>query len=725
MKQVLRKGIADIIVDEIPDPVAAAHHVLVQPIFSLISSGTETASIHQEGVLKEVADNPSHIRKVWEVMKVMGPIPTAREVLAKFSEYAALGYSGAGLVVEKHPTVTDLSIGDRVAYGGEGTGHAQTIVTGRQLVARIPAAVPFEHACFATLGSIALNTVRNAQLSLGDTVVVIGLGLVGQLVAQLARLQGGRVIALDLKGDRVALAGQLGAPHPLLGGPGATEAVSQLTNGRGADCVIIAAAAKSAGPCRQALELCRERGRIVVVGAVEMSFPWSDMYMKEIQLFMARAYGPGSYDPAYEKKGQDYPYAYVRWTENRNMEEFLRLVDEKSVQLDPLITHRFPLEQAPQAYQTIMDPAQNSLAVLLNYPPATPEQFQPRRSVAAIAAPAAPSSTAPHTLRFALAGAGNLARWSHVPNLNKIPGTSLRAVQSGGGVRAKSYAIRFRAAYAATDFNELLRDPEIDALIITSRNQYHARQAVEALHAGKHVFVEKPMAITVEECQQVVRAVAETGRHLSVGFNRRFAPFYVALKQKLTRRNSAPVVINCRVNSPGISGSYWMADPAIGGAILGEACHFIDLMAWLLDAEPASVAAYSLPTGQADPIGENNLCAAFHFTDGSIANLTYCTVGSRTSGGERVEIFSPGLGLISEDFKYLSLRETLARNRRRFWAHKGYREQLAAFVHAIRTNGPQPVTARDGARASIVCLQMLESCRTQQPVRTDWERALA
>ena len=716
MKQVLRKGIADIVVEEVPDPVAAAHHVLVRPIYSLISAGTETASIHQEGVLKEVANNPSHIRKIWEVMKMNGPVPTTREVVAKCSELSALGYSGAGIVVDKHPTVRDLEIGERVAYGGEGTGHAETIVTGRNLVAKIPAEVPFEHACFATLGSIAMNAVRIAQIGLGETVAVIGLGLVGQLVAQLARLQGGRVIAMDLKPERVSLAATLGAQHAINGG---REAVLGLTGGRGADCIILAAASKSAAPCQLAQDICRDRGRIVVVGAVDMHFQWNDMYMKEIQLFMSRAYGPGSYDPLYERKGQDYPLPYVRWTENRNMEEFLRLVAAGDVRLQPLITHEMPLEKAPEAYQTIMNPALYSLAVLLRYAAAdqpTDSKFQPVRKVAT--APARPPSG--NTLCFALVGAGNLARWSHVPNLKKISGVELRAVQSGGGVRAKSYATRFGAEYASTDLDEVLSDSAIDGVLVTSRNQYHASQSIAALKAGKHVFVEKPMAITEAECHDVLRAVAESGRQLTVGFNRRFAPYYQAM-QRECRQRSGPVVINCRVNSPGIANGYWMADPAIGGAILGEACHFIDLMYWLLDAEPVRVAAYSLPTEQKEPAGENNLAATIQFADGSVATLAYSTVGSKTSNGERVEVFGQGFGVMTEDFKKLRISRRMRQESSKIWPDKGYGSQMESFVRCIREGKPQEISALDGARASLVCVRIMESCRTALPLAIDMD----
>ncbi len=719
MKQVVRKGIKDVIVDEVPEPMLAPHHVLIRPVFSLISSGTETASIHQEGVLKEVADNPSHLRKIWDVMKVNGPVSTLIEVKAKFSEYAVIGYSGAGILAAKHPTVTDLEIGQRVSYGGEGTGHAETVTTGRYLVAVVPDAVPFEHACFSTLGSIALNAVRIASLSLGDNVVVLGLGLVGQLIAQLARLQGGVVIATDLRPERVELARRLGANYAIAGGA-LREGVAAATNGRGADCVIIAAAAKSPGPCRQALEICRDRGRIVVVGAVEMNFPWNDMYLKEIQLFMSRAYGPGSYDPAYEKQGRDYPDSYVRWTENRNMGEFLRLLAQGQVQLQPLITHEFPLEEAPSAYRTIMDPASNSLAVLLKYAAAKGVGvFEPKRRVDL----PRPAAQAGSELGAALVGSGVLARWAHLPNLKKIPHVTLRAIHSASGARGKSYALRFGAAYCATDYEEILRDPQIGLVVITSRNQHHAAQAIAALRAGKHVFVEKPMAITEQECREIYSAVKESGKQLTVGFNRRFAPFYRGLKKHLARR-SGPAVLHCRVNSPGISGAYWMADPAIGGAILGEACHFIDLMYWLLDSEPMAVTAFALPTGGKDLIGENNLVASFRLADGSIGNLTYCTVGSKTSGGERVEAYAQGLGVMTENFKKLTVHGLISRTQTKLWAEKGYAAQLEAFVGGIRQGKSPEVNVRDGVRATLGCLKMLESARTLEPRTLDLDMFL-
>ena len=405
------------------------------------------------------------------------------------------------------------------------------------------------------------------------------------------------------------------------------------------------------------------------------------------------------------------------------MEEFLRLVSRGDVQLNALITHRFPLEDGAKAYATIMDLASNSLAVLLQY--RTPDsrsaaaEFTPRRTVV-IQTGKKPAGK----LGVALIGAGNLARWAHLPNLQKNADVSLRAIHSASGVRGKSYAARFGAAYCATDYKQVLEDPEVDLVFIASRSQHHAAQALQALGAGKHVFVEKPMALTEVECRDLVQAADETGQQLTVGFNRRFAPFYIPLKQHLAKRSS-PAVLQCRINSPGISGSYWMADPASGGAILGEACHFVDLMYWLLDAEPVSVSAYTLPTRKQDPIGENNMVASFRFADGSIGNLTYCTVGSRTSGGERVEAYVQGVGLQTEDFKRLTIAGAVRKSKKQMFADKGYGAQIDGFIEALRKGTEAQITVRDGARSSIACLRMLDSARELMPKNIDWERVVA
>jgi len=720
MKQVFRKGLKHIVVADAPAPKVTSNHVLISPVCSLISSGTESASLH-DGIIKEVAEHPSQLRKVWDGVKAMGPVATIAEVRAKFEEYATLGYAGAGIVLERHPSVTELTVGDRVAYGGEGTGHGEMILASKNVVVRVPDQVPFQHACFTTLGSIALNSIRISEVGVGDVVAVIGLGLVGQLIAQLARLQGARVIGIDLRADRVELARMLGADSGLNGHLPIAEEVSVLTNNLGVDCVIIAAASKSSEPCHLALEICRDRGRIVVVGAVDLSFPWEKMYLKEIQLLMSRAYGPGSYDPLYENDGHDYPIGYVRWTEKRNMEEFLRLVADGRIDLQPLITHEFDLDDAPHAYRTVKDPASNSLGVLLRYPEAPPQNE--RVSVPLSRKVKLDSKVRKSHLKVGLTGAGNLARWAHLPSLKKIPGVSLHAVYSTSGARGNTYARRFGASYFCSDYEEILKDPEIDIVMILSRNQHHYSQALEALQAGKHVFVEKPMALTEEECRRLYRAVAETGKQLTVGFNRRFAPFYKDLKRALAAR-TGPAVINCRVSSPGISGAYWMADPAIGGAILGEAVHFVDLMYWLLESEPLTVSAHSLPTGKEDPIGENNIAAAFSFADGSIGNLTYSTLGASRATGERVEVFAKGITGVVENFKRLKVTSSGSHTRSTMWAQKGYKDQLESFFSRIARSESPEVTVRDGGRATVVCVQMMRSAETHIPQEIDLDKLL-
>jgi predicted dehydrogenase/threonine dehydrogenase-like Zn-dependent dehydrogenase len=726
VKQVLRCGIKEIIVDEVPAPALAPHQVLIRPSYSLISSGTESASIHSEGAIKTVADHPEHLAKIWKALKEHGPIRTLAELRAKFQEYSVLGYAGAGRVVGKHATVTDLEPGDRVAYGGEGTGHGEYIVAARNYVAKVPESVPFAAACFTTLGSIALNASRTAKIALGDVVVVEGLGLVGQLITQLGRLQGGIVIGTDLREDRIELARRLGAHHAAKADGSAAQVVNAVSDGRGADCVIIAAASKSSAPARQALALCREGGRIIVVGAVDLHFPWEEMYLKEIRLAMARAYGPGCYDPLYERGGRDYSIAHVRWTANRNMEVFLRMIASGQVQLNPLISHEFPLEEAARAYETVMDPASSSLAVVMRYPEAEQTSTtgddvpKPLRKVEIC-----PSRDNRHArrarvgeLNAALVGAGNLARWVHLPVLKRMSGTNVRAVFSNSGVRGKNYSLRFGATYCTSDYEEILNDAAIDVVVIASRNAEHCPQALAALRAGKDVFVEKPMAITESECRLLCEEVNRTGRQFTVGFNRRFAPVYAEMKKQLKRR-AGPAVINCRVNSPGISGGYWMADPETGGAVVGEGCHFVDLMYWLLESEPVSVTAYSLPRGKKNIVGENNVVASLRFEDGSIGNLTYCTVGSLSGGGERVEAFAPGIRVSSEDFKHLSVAAETRTQKRSWFPKKGHATQMQGFMESIRNGNPPEVQVQDGARATLCCLRILESASTLQPCSID------
>jgi len=713
MKQVIRKGLKDIIVDEVADPMVSPNHVLVRPFYSLISAGTETADIHTDHIVKEVADNPSHLQTVWNVMKKTDPVSTFNEVRAKFKDYAVLGYSGAGVIVEKDARVADLQVGQRVAYGGEGTGHGETINVGRNLIARVPDNVSFQEACFTTLGAIAMNSVRLAEINIGDVVAVIGLGLVGQLTAQLVRCQGGVVIAIDLDKKRVDLAKEMGADFGVVASDTSIDEVKSLTSGRGADCVIVAAASKSPKPLQDGVFMCRDRGRVIMVGACPIEIPRAEMYVKELSFMVSRAYGPGSYDPKYEKQGVDYPISYVRWTENRNMEEFLRLISTGKVNVKSLISHEFDLDDAPKAYSTIMGNGGGSMAVVLKYAASDAADavasYQPNRKIVLDATPINKDE-----IKFALVGAGNLAKWAHLPALKKIPGAKLHAVYSNSGARGKSYAMRFGASYAGSDYKEILNDTDIDAILIASRHKDHAQQAIDALNAGKHVFIEKPMAVTIEECRAINAAVESSGRRLMVGFNRRFAPYYAAMKKDLASR-TAPAVVSIRMNSPGIQNG-WAAETEQGGVVLGEGCHFIDLMYWLLDSEPVSVSAYGFDG--------HNVAASFKFADGSIGNFIYTVVGSDSSGGEMVEVFAPGLALTTEDFKSLTVKKKTRKTSSKFFAAKGYDEQLASFARSLKEGTETDVTVRDGARATLGCLLMLDSIQSGMPCKFDLDEAM-
>ncbi len=509
------------------------------------------------------------------------------------------------------------------------------------------------------------------------------------------------VLAIDLDKRRVEMAQETGADFGIVASETTVKEVKALTNGRGADCVIVAAASSSAKPLQDGVSMAADRGRVIMVGACPIDIPRAEMYVKELKFMVSRAYGPGSYDPTYEKQGVDYPISYVRWTENRNMEEFARLMAVGRINVKPLISHEFDLEDAPQAYQKIMNGDGESLAVVLKYPANEQanqiESYQPNRKIVVNSAPVKKDE-----IRFALVGAGNLAKWAHLPAINKIAGAKLHAVHSNSGARGKSYAMRFGANYASSDFAEILDDQNIDAVIIATRHNQHAWQAIDALNHGKHVFIEKPMAVTLEECAAINEAVQTSGKRLMVGFNRRFAPYYVEMKSHLKNRTS-PMVLSCRMNSPGIENG-WAAETANGGVILGEGCHFIDLMFWLTESEPVSVSA--------NHIGEHNISATFKFADGSIGTFVYTVIGSETSGGEMVEVFAPGVSVLTEDFKRLVVKKSKREARSKFFAAKGYQEQLESFVKSLKTGAETAITAVDGTRATLGCLLMLEAART-------------
>jgi polar amino acid transport system substrate-binding protein len=400
------------------------------------------------------------------------------------------------------------------------------------------------------------------------------------------------------------------------------------------------------------------------------------------------------------------------------MEEFLRLLAVGSIDVKPLVTHLFELEEAAKGYETILNPGSKSLAVLLRYPVNdVADVLNSYKPVRKLEMPNA-QPVEKDKINLGLIGAGNLAKWSHLPAVNKISGAKLHAVYSSSGARGKSYALRFGANYACSDYEEMLNDADIDVILISSASHHHARETVAALKAGKHVFVEKPMAVSIEQCRDIYRAVKENQKQVCVGFNRRFAPYYLDMKRELRGRTS-PMVVTTRMCSPGMKGNFWGGDPKFGGATVGEGCHFIDLMYWLTESEPISVTAQSLPIGSEEPLGINNITASIKFADGSIGNFLYTTVGSEAAQGELVEVFASGVGVSTEDFKRVSIKRSKERKRSRKFAVKGYDLQMEKFIEDIKQGRNTAVSVFDGARATIVCLLMIESAKRGTPIDID------
>jgi predicted dehydrogenase len=493
-------------------------------------------------------------------------------------------------------------------------------------------------------------------------------------------------------------------------------AVQTLTNGHGVDAVIICASSKTSEPLDLGVDLSRSRATIVVVGMIKMEMSWEAVYRKELKLVVSRAYGPGSYDPLYEKKGVDYPIDYVRWTENRNMAEFLRLMKDGKIQTKHIITHEFPLLEAPIAYQQLASGQKGVLGVVLRYPDFNLRE-KPKEMRISLNNVSPKSHSAKDQLRVGIIGLGNIARWVHLPNVSNHPKLILKGVCTPKGYKAKHFGIRFKSEYCTTDYKQIIEDPEIDLVMICTRHDLHASMATEALNAGKHVFLEKPMALTREECLRLVQLVKETGLGFMVNFNRRFSPIYQVAKETISGKG--PKLMSIRMNSPDMTGSYWMMDPVEGGgAVLGEGCHFFDLMAWFTNSAPVSVFARNLSFHDDPLVSKNNIACTLSFEDGSVGNLVYETIGNRRLGSERLEISAGGVSVVVEDARRLQIWKgffSKLKSRKKLKAEKGYYEILHEFVEGVLRGRSFEEEARAGAQATLCALAALKSLETGIP----------
>jgi len=713
MKQVLqnlRNGETQ--VADVPVPAVKAGHALVKTAASLVSAGTERMLVEfaEKSLLGKARSRPDLARQVMDKARREGLLTTLDAALNRLDQPMPLGYSSAGAVVAVGDGLTQFKVGDRVVCAGGGYAvHAEYAVVPGNLLAALPDEVDFDAGAFATLGAIALHGYRLAGAQLGERVAIIGLGLLGLLAAGIARAAGCHVLGIDIDPARVSLAQATGARSVLR--LQAEEAAQVFSHGRGCDAVLVCADAPDSDPVELAGAIARDRARVVAIGAVGLTLPRKVYYEKELSFINSRSYGPGRYDHNYEEGGQDYPIGYVRWTEGRNLEAFVELLRGKRLDVSRLISHRFSIDDAPQAYELITGKRKEPfLGVLLTYPGAVQAALVEEETLAGYSRQpdtgelsraftgATASPLGRDKLRLGVLGAGNFASAVLLPAIQKNPRVELVGIASGSGLSAHHASRRFGFQYATSDEERILQDDTIDAVAVLTRHHLHARQALAALRAGKHVFCEKPLALSETELDEILEYLVTAGESsttpapiLSVGYNRRFAPLAQQLAEFLRDRQE-PLVASYRVNAGYLPLNHWLHDPAQGGGrLVGEGCHFIDFLTFLVGEPPLSVTAYSLQ--DAGRYQNDNLVLTFKFPDGSLGSLSYLANGDKVFSKERVEVFCGGRVAVLDDFRSL---EMVYHGRKkgivtRLRQDKGHSAEWEAFARTILDGGPVPI----------------------------------
>jgi predicted dehydrogenase/threonine dehydrogenase-like Zn-dependent dehydrogenase len=697
-------------VEELPVPTPQPGQALVRVAASLVSAGTERMLVEFAGksLVGKARSRPDLVRQVLDKARREGLAPTLQAAFNRLDQPMALGYSSAGTIAALGKDMPGFQVGQRVACAGGGYAvHAEYNLVPRLLLTPLPEQVDFESAAFTTLGAIALHGFRLAEPQVGETVAVIGLGLLGLLAGQIAAAAGCRVLGIDTDPRRVALAASLGLQA--VERAQAEDASRAFTFNRGCDCVLICADTPSNDPVELAALIARERARLVATGAVGLSLPRKIYYEKELSFVNSRSYGPGRYDPSYEENGQDYPAGYVRWTEGRNFEAVVQLMAEGKLQVKPLITHRFPIERAPEAYQVITGKKkQPFLGVLLTY----------SGSSAPLSRLTFPSAhPVGGSVKLGVLGAGLFANATLLPAIKKVKQIERVGIASAGGLHARHSGQKFGFAYAASNDDEILNDPGINTVAILTRHDTHAMLVVKALQSGKHVFVEKPLAITAEQLDQITAVLSRVDAHpplLMVGFNRRFASLAVELV-KFLRDRQEPLYMHYRVNAGYLPLNHWTHDPAQGGGrIVGEGCHFIDFLTFLAGAAPVSVSAQALPDG--GRYREDNVSIRLRFPDGSLGVVDYLANGDKTFPKERLEVFCGGRAAALDDFRTLELVRDGHRARRKLAGQdKGHAAEMRAWAAAIH-DGQAPIPYEQLIGVTRAALAAVESLRSGQAV---------
>lgn len=719
MKQVVqnyRSG--ELALLDVPAPRCQAGGVLVRTRYSLISTGTEMMKVGEArmSLLAKARARPDQVAKVMQSVATQGVGATYRKVSTKLDSWTPLGYSLAGVVEEVGDGVDDVAVGDLVACAGnEHALHGELNWVPRNLYCRVPDGVPAEHAAFGTVGAIAMQGVRRGEPQLGDVALVIGLGLIGQLVVQLLVAAGARVVGVDPDPERCALAESLGALVCADPGSGVVDtAVAEITGGHGVDQVYLAAGGSSNQPVELAATLSRDRGRVVDIGKCRLDLPWNAYYEKELDVRFSRSYGPGRYDPSYELEGRDYPIGYVRWTERRNLECVLDLMDRGRLDVAPLISHVAAFDDAVPTYSALNAGELKAVAVLFRYAvadaPAAPVAGPVR--VVPAGRPARPVTG--RALQLAFVGAGNYASSMLLPHLAGRAGVELAHVVTTSALSGANAKRRFGFGAAGTDLDAVLDDPSIDAVFVVTRHSSHAALTARALRAGKAVFVEKPLALDGAGLDTVLDAVAESGNdRLQVGFNRRFAPLLVQARERFGRR-IGPATVRYLVNAGRLDGQSWYLRSGEGTRFVGEGGHFVDTVGWLLGADPSTVFACATP-GQAD------VSVSLTYPDGSTAVITYATTGATGFPKETLDLMADGKVLHLDDFARAAVhgRTRWASSRIPRGRDKGQPAQLDAFLTAVRTGGPMPVSLDSLVATTRATLAVATSLGAGTPVRLD------
>jgi predicted dehydrogenase/threonine dehydrogenase-like Zn-dependent dehydrogenase len=718
MKQVFQDArSAEISVLEVPVPKLLAGCVLVHTAASLVSAGTERASSEfaSKNLLEKARMRPDLVREVLSKISRDGLLATVSTVRSRLDQPTALGYSSAGTVVAVGEGVADISPGNRVACAGAGHAvHAEFACVPRLLVARIHSeTVSFDEAAFTTLGAVALHGVRIADAKLGDIVAVIGLGLLGQLTVQILKAAGCCVLGMDISEGRAQLARRLGADAVSTSSSGFQDLCLQHSGGHGADSVLITAQAASNDPVNLAGAVARNRAVVVAVGTVAMDIPRRFFYEKELDFRVSRSYGPGRYDAAYEQKGIDYPIGYVRWTETRNMEAFLKLIANRKLDLHSLVTHRFPIAEAHSAYDLITGKTHEPfLGMLIVYSDLADDT--PQVNIAVSARPIASDKS----VCIGLLGAGSFATSTLLPAMKRV-GAEMVVACAANGSHARHAAEKFGFRFCTTDEQEILNNPAVNTVVIATRHHLHATQVKAALRSGKHVFCEKPLCLNEVELNSIVAArddPASSRQLLMVGFNRRFAPLAVRLKSFL-KDVREPLALNYRVNAGFLPVDHWLNDPLQGGGrVLGEVCHFVDFLCFLADALPMEVETRSLPNP--GHYSNDNIVCSLRFANGSQGTISYLANGDKSYSKERIEVFGGGSIAVLEDFRRLEL--VRGGNRRVYRSllgqDKGHRGEWEMFITAIQTGAESPIPFREVVNATMATFALEESRCLAKPV---------